>query len=162
LKFLNLTANFLRLSVFVACLAGVLSLVAAESLYVGDIVDDSVKRFDALTGDFLRNFVAPGSNDLHGPRGMIFDANHDLLVVDQNAGLPTNGEVLRFRGLDGAFLGDLVAEPMAPYAPRGMVMSPDGQVLYVADMGDFPDVGPELSGWDIALRRGRDVEDRAR
>jgi DNA-binding beta-propeller fold protein YncE len=119
--------------------------LGAESLYIGDILGNSVKRFDATTGVFLGDFVAPGSNGLFGPRGMVFDSNHDLVLVDQNVGQPTNGEVLRFSGVDGSPDGILVPDSVAPLAPRGAVLSPDRQVLYVADMGDFPD-GPEVPG----------------
>ena len=84
---------------------------------------------------------------MFGIRGLIFDAGKNLLAGDQNVIQPTNGEVLRDSGDDGSFLGALVPEPTAPLAPRGMVLSPDRQVLYVADMGDFPEVGdPTIGG----------------
>jgi DNA-binding beta-propeller fold protein YncE len=77
---------------------------------------------------------------------MIFDSNHDLLLVDQNVGQPTNGEVLRFSGVDGSPAGILVPDTTAPLAPRGAVLSLDRQVLYVADLGDFPDGDPIPGG----------------
>jgi DNA-binding beta-propeller fold protein YncE len=64
-------------------------------------------------------------------------------LVDQNVGQPTNGEVLRFNGVDGSPDGIVVPDSTAPLAPRGAVLSPDRQVLYVVDMGDF---GPEVPG----------------
>ena len=121
----------------------------ADNLYVGNNVSrfsssgrlidvkSSVLRFDAASGAYVDTFVASGSGNAYGFRGLVFDANRDLIAVDQNVGQPTNGEVLRYRGADGVFLGALVPEPAAPYAPRGAVLSPDRQSLYVADMGDF-------------------------
>jgi hypothetical protein len=83
------------------------SLAHADSLYVGDGDDDSVKRFDARTGKYLGNFVAPSSGGLEGPRGMIFSKG-SLLVVNQNASANFAGEILRYRN-NGSFLNALVA-----------------------------------------------------
>ena len=109
---------------------------AADSLYVGDQTDPSasdntVKRFDAETGDFLGAFVTLNSGDLHGPRGLIFD-HARLLVVNQNQDLePLSGAVLRYNGKTGAFLKAIVpatdtsfpdADPNAPRVPRGVVL----------------------------------------
>ncbi|WP_280349661.1 NHL repeat-containing protein [Pseudomonas sp. BN414] len=114
-----------------------------DILYVGDSGDNSVKRFDAVTGRFLDvdlnpandpdAFVRPGSGGLAGPRGILLDGN--LLVVNQNVNLGIPGEVLRYDSLTGAFLGKLVSSgnKNAPFVPRGIVR--DGNdVLYVAEL----------------------------
>lgn len=128
----------MALAMFGPCAA----LAQADNLYIGDASDDSVRRFDATTGAFVDTFVSPGSGGLFGVRGMIFDSDHNLLVVDQNVDQPTNGEVLRYSGADGSFMNAKVPEPIAPYAPRGIVSGHDG-LLYVADMGgvDSPPLG---------------------
>jgi DNA-binding beta-propeller fold protein YncE len=123
-----------------------------DSLYIGDAGDDTVKRFNALTGAYLGVFVTSGSGGLHGPMGLIFDdrggLNSDLLIANQNAELPIPGAVLRYRRPDGAFLGALVptTDPDAPFAPRGMVLGKH-HILYVADLGDdaFP---PRVARYD--------------
>lgn len=105
----------------------------ADSLYVGDAGDDSVKRFDAQTGQFLGTFIHVG---LHGPRGILRPA--DFLVSNQNVSQSIAGEIDRFSSLDGKSLGPLVAQnnnPNAPFAPRGIILSPDQRTLYVADIG---------------------------
>ncbi|MFJ7509721.1 hypothetical protein ACIQW7_09705 [Peribacillus simplex] len=111
--------------------------IRKDFLYIGDGSDDTVKTFDAETGRFLGSFVAPGSNGLHGPRGLLFDHVGNLLVTNQNVGQPQNGNVLKFNGQTGAFLGELVQSnaPGAPFAPRGIVLSKQN-ILFVADMGD--------------------------
>ena len=111
-----------------------------DFLYIGDSFDDTVKTFDPKTGKFLGTFVAPNSGNLHGPRGLIFNHEGNLLVSNQKVGQPENGDVLKFNGQTGAFLGELVrsAEPGAPLAPRGIVLSKHN-VLFVADVGDFFD-----------------------
>jgi hypothetical protein len=54
----------------------------ADSVYIGDGGDNTVKRFDAETGTFLGVFVTPSAGGLDGPRSPIFDrpagdCNHD-------------------------------------------------------------------------------------
>src|ERR1700731_5322108 len=94
-----------------------------DFLYVGDGFDDTVKRFDAISGRYLGLFVTPRSGGLHGPRGLIFDGKGHLLVVNQNVFEPFNGEVIRYNAHNGFFESALVPKesPDAPFGPRGMV-----------------------------------------
>jgi DNA-binding beta-propeller fold protein YncE len=109
-------------------------LLAGDVLYIGDAADDSVKGFDAHTGEYLGTFVAAGAGGLHGPRGMIFRNPGTLLVANQNVDQPFNGEALRFNGQTGALTNALVpaSNADAPFAPRGMVVKDNA--LYVADL----------------------------
>ena len=118
----------------------------ADSLYIGDqnadASDNTVKRFDADTGEFLGDFVTSNSGGLMGPRGLIFDHPGRLDVVNQNQGLdPLSGEILRYNGKTGAFLKAIVpatdtslpnANPNAPFLPRGMVLW-NHKVLFLAE-----------------------------
>lgn len=124
----------------------------ADSLYVTDQEDNTVKRFDANTGKYLGSFVTPEDNGgLVGPRGLVF-SNGKLVVVNQNAGEPFAGEILSFNGKSGAFLDAIVpckevapfsrtCDPDAPFLPRGLIRG-QGNKLLVAnytsdDSGDF-------------------------
>lgn len=108
----------------------------AQALFIGDAGDNSVKQFDA-SGTYVWPFVASGAAAarLHGPRGMIF-TDGQLVVVNQNVNTPYPGEVLRFDGTTGTFVGKLVASSdlHAPFAPRGIVRGGPGNQFYVADM----------------------------
>jgi hypothetical protein len=108
----------------------------ADSLYISDGGDDTVKQFNAETGKYLGNFVPPGNGGLHGPRGLIFIGDK-LDVVNQNVGTPFNGEILQYRQNNGDFFAPLVSntDPNAPFAPRGLLRGP-GNTVYVADF-DF-------------------------
>jgi hypothetical protein len=145
IKYLRISTVSIAMLILTLVLSTTLPTSAkADSLFVGDQTDPSasgntVKRFDAATGTFLGAFVTTNSGGLHGPRGLIFSnsgdgENGDLLVVNQNQGLPLNGEVLRYDGQTGVFLKALIpaTNPNAPFAPRGMVLW-DDQVLFVAD-----------------------------
>src|ERR1700694_2039218 len=113
----------------------------ADSLYIGDIADNTVKRFDAKTGAYLGTFVASGSGGLAWPHGIIFVQNK-LDVVNQNVNTIFNGNVLQYSGDYGAFLGPLFSDtdPNAPFDPRGIILGSSHSV-YVADLGNLPAEG---------------------
>jgi hypothetical protein len=119
------------------------SAIGADSLYVGDGSDDTVKRFDAETGRFLGAFVTHSDKrQLNGPRGMVFDADRNLLVVNQNVDKKRPGEILRYDGETGALLDRLVPrkDANAPTVPRGLVRRQD--FLFVAEFSTGVDLPP--------------------
>lgn len=109
---------------------------ASDALYVADVANDSVKKFNAKTGAFEGAFVTPASGGLFGPRGIVFGKQGNLLVANQNVDQPFAGEIFRYAKGTGAFIGAAVPKtnPNAPYAPRGIV-SKSGKI-FVADMGE--------------------------
>lgn len=140
------TPRYLRVLFMALALMEVLVMrtaFSADILYIGDAADDTVKRFDTDTRQFLDAdadlsndpdaFVRSGSGGLTGPRGILFDGN--LLVANQNVNLKIPGEILRFNGQTGAFQGALVptSDKNAPFTPRGIVLGLN-QVLHVADL----------------------------
>ena len=100
----------------------------SDILYVGDVVTNTIKRFNAQTGSRLSGgsssgvFLKQGSGGLDGPRGILVKSDR-LLVVNQNVNQTFAGEVLRYKLNDGAPDGALIssADEDAPFAPRGMV-----------------------------------------
>lgn len=108
--------------------------IRRDFLYIGDVSDNTVKRFNAVTGEFHDAFVTSGSGGLNGPIGLIFNHKSKLLVSNQNFG-SENGNVLKYHGKTGAFLDELVSSDQdgAPFAPRGIVLS-NKDVLFVADL----------------------------
>ena len=65
---------------------------------------------------------------------MVIDGDR-LLVVNQNVNTHLSGEVLAFDKETGASLGAVVAESdkNAPYVPRGIVLGPEGDDLFVGN-----------------------------
>jgi hypothetical protein len=118
------------------------SRAGSDFLYVGDgkgtADGDTVKRFDANSGKYLGVFVkkdSSGTNPgepLIGPRGLLFNHQGELLVVNQNVFQQQNGTILRYNGKTGDFLAALVpfSDPNSPVAPRGIVLGK--QYLFVA------------------------------
>ncbi|WP_394138816.1 YncE family protein [Cytobacillus oceanisediminis] len=95
------------------------STAGQDFLYIGDGSDNTVKTFDPETGEFLGSFVVPRSGGLNGPRGLLFDHGADLLVANQNV-RRNNGNILKYSGQSGRFLGELVSskEKDTPHSPR--------------------------------------------
>ena len=111
-----------------------------------------MKRFDAETGEYSGTFVQTGRGHLKGPRGLIFDHEGFLLASNQNVNTGKNGSVNKYVGQTGAFIDELVTfkQNGAPIAPLGMALSPDGKVLFVADIIDPDDNPGELRAYDAA------------
>jgi DNA-binding beta-propeller fold protein YncE len=109
----------------------------AEPLYIGDAADNSLKRFSAATGDF-HGATVKSKAGLHGPRGLVLDANGNLIVADQNFGTSTPGEILLYSTTTGKLLDRVVAhsDPNAPAVPRGLIRS--GHVIFVAELSTEP------------------------
>jgi hypothetical protein len=128
--------------------APAISAAYADTLYIGDDSDNTVKAFDASTGTYLGVFVnhngcprnpssPPPAGCLYGPRGLIFDGNGHLGVADQNANLlspnnPIAGAIFDYSATTGAFQSALIPynASNAPPAPRGIILY--GNTLFVA------------------------------
>ena len=125
---------------------------AADSLYIGDGNDNTVKRFGTTidaTGNFpYLGVFTFGYSGLHGPRGLIFNQSGNLVVANQNVMLNINGEILIYNGGSGKFLSTLVSStgPHAPPAPRGIVLGGPNSDLFVANQGPKSGSSPNGSG----------------
>jgi DNA-binding beta-propeller fold protein YncE len=145
---MKITNNLIQLTALIGIVLGLMvftvradALHQADSLYIGDGGDDSVKRFNARTGTYLGPLVSSQSNGLLGPMGLL-SKGKELLVVNQNLEQPFNGEVLRFNRSTGEFNGALVpcrddlnrpCDPDSPFAPRGLIKG-QRSTLFVADL----------------------------
>src|SRR6185437_16284265 len=79
-----------------------------DSLYVGDGADSTVKQFDAQTPNkYLGLLVKPKEGGLLGPRCLLVQSGR-LIVSNQNVGLASPGDILRYDLATGAFTGALV------------------------------------------------------
>ncbi|MEH7526269.1 hypothetical protein V7149_23830 [Bacillus sp. JJ1503] len=109
--------------------------IRRDFLYIGDVGDNTVKRFNAVTGEFHGNFVTSGSGGLNGPNGLIFNHLGNLLVSNPKVDQPESGNVLKYNGKTGAFLSELVTSVQegASFTPRGIILT-NNNILFVADL----------------------------
>jgi DNA-binding beta-propeller fold protein YncE len=137
---MNIT-RYLRIFFAILILAGLFptGIALADSLYIGDVGDNTVKRFDAGTGAFEVQFVQSTNPNLTGPRGLIFVNGNppNLLLVNQNVGTSKAGDIFRYNGDTGAFIDAIVFHNNkdAPFAPRGMVLS-NGTLFVASTVSD--------------------------
>jgi DNA-binding beta-propeller fold protein YncE len=100
------------------------------------VADNTIKIIDITDGEgqvLISKNNAEGDYRLKGPRGMVV-VDDTLLVANQNVNTGKRGEIIKFNVETGDFEGFLVKNSNrdAPWAPRGIVVSPDGGVVYVA------------------------------
>ncbi|WP_445250557.1 NHL repeat-containing protein [Microcoleus sp. OTE_8_concoct_300] len=130
---------------------------------------NNVLRFDGNTGNFLGEFIPPGSGGLSNPDQIVFgpdgngDDKSDIYVASGdkpgNSGEPTASAVLRYDGITGTFIDKFVGdnpntagdETGGLFRPYGLAFGPDGnfyvnsflryQILrYNGKTGQFIDV----------------------
>jgi hypothetical protein len=99
----------------------------ADSLYVSDQILNTVTQFDAVTGAFQRVLITADQGGMVGPNGIVVNpvASPELVVANQNAGLPINGDIRVFdEGQGGAPIAVLVpdSDKKAPSAPFGILL----------------------------------------
>lgn len=87
--------------------------------------NNTVRRFDGTTGDFLGVFVTSGSGGLASPRGLAFLSNGNLLVTSS-----TNNFVLEYDGATGAYIGAF-NQSIATLSAWGIRLGPDETIHLV-------------------------------
>lgn len=115
----------MRLGSFLGLILAVLPPAkAAQDLLVGSWGTHSIRRYSLATGQYLGDFVTPGSGGLNVPDGMDWGPDGNLWVSSS-----TSNSVLRYDGQSGEFLG---AFATGLNAPGNLKFGPDG-LLYVCN-----------------------------
>ncbi len=92
-------------------------------LLVASYNTNNIIAYDALTGDFIDNFIAAGSGGLVGPQAVVLGPDDNLYVAGAN-------RVLKYSGFDGSFIEEFVSAGSGGLVdPRGMVFRPNGSLL---------------------------------
>lgn len=101
--------------------------VLPSPLLVGNTRGNNVVSIDRQTGAYLKDFIPAGSGGLTDPDDLTFGPDGNLYV---SSGSNTGGQILRYDGKTGAFLG-IFAQSASLKRPYGNAFGPDGN-LYVA------------------------------
>jgi sugar lactone lactonase YvrE len=115
---------------------------------------NNVLRFDGNTGNFLGEFIPPGSGGLSNPDQIVFgpdgngDDKSDIYVASGedpgNPAEPTASAVLRYDGITGAFIDEFVGDNPNTAAdetgglsrPYGLAFGPDGNFYVSSFLSD--------------------------
>ncbi|HSF75052.1 MAG TPA: NHL repeat-containing protein [Microcoleus sp.] len=121
---------------------------------VGNSRGNNVLRFDGNTGNFIGEFIPPGSGGLFHPDTIVFgpdgngDDQSDIYVTSGdkpgNSGEPTASAVLRYDGITGAFIDKFVGdnpntavdETGGLFRPYGLAFGPDGNFYVSSFLSD--------------------------
>lgn len=125
-------------SIAIAISAAISSVIspAQSALLVSSSGDNSIKQYDELTGEYIRDFVTSGSGGLLNPQGLDFGPDGNLYVSSSN-----NSTVKKYNGVTGEYIGDFETSG-GLVAPEGLTFGTDGS-LYVTTLG-IP--GSEIPG----------------
>jgi len=121
---------------------------------VGNSRGNNVVRFDGNTGNYLGEFISPGSGGLSNPDTIVFgpdgngDDKPDIYVASGdkpgNSAEPTASAVLRYDGITGAFIDKFVGDNPNTAAdetgglsrPYGLAFGPDGNFYVSSFLSD--------------------------
>ena len=117
-------------SLFYSALALFASSLAHADLFVSSFTQNSVRRYDEATGNFLGTFIAAGSGGLSAPHRALFGPDGAFYVASAN-----NDRILRYDGVTGAFLGIFASAPQLDY-PVDMLWGPDGNLYVSSQLND--------------------------
>lgn len=111
---------------------GCTALAQARDLFVSSRNTNSIKRYDAETGEYLGDFVAPGSGGLVAPQEVLFKDDGHLLVTGRN-----NTSILEYDGTTGEYRGEF-SSGFTLRGPTKLTRGPDGY-LYVSQWDNTED-----------------------
>ncbi|WP_053221565.1 hypothetical protein [Limnoraphis robusta] len=107
---------------------GVNALPSQAALLVGNTEGNNILLFDEQNGEFLREFIAPGSGGLLSPDDLNFGPDGNLYITSGTT--PETSAILRYNGITGEFI-DIFASGNGLFRPYGAAFGPDGY-LYVS------------------------------
>ena len=100
----------------------VLGQQSEPELYVSSRGTDSIKRYNAITGAFIDDFVPSGSGGLDRPQQVAFDSDGHLYVTGFE-----NGFVKKYDGTTGEFIEDF-SKNYELVNPTKMTFHTDGMI----------------------------------
>jgi hypothetical protein len=113
-----------------------------DSFYVSDQILNTVTKFKGSNGDFQGVLITAAAGGTPGgnftPTGIVVNpvSPPELVVANQNAGTPLNGEIRVFDEASGAFKSVLVpaGDANAPFAPFAILLY-KGELLIADEAG---------------------------
>jgi len=112
-------------------------------LYVSDGANASVLRFDAMSGEFDREFVSPaGNGGLANPHSLRFGPDGRLYVASRGS-----NSVKRYDGTSGVYIDDFIPAGSGGPQGTGTIDQPAGLLFASVPFATpGPDINPGMNG----------------
>ncbi|MBW4508313.1 MAG: PEP-CTERM sorting domain-containing protein [Scytonematopsis contorta HA4267-MV1] len=111
-----------------------IGLEAANAvLLVGNTKGDNIVLFDEQNGNFLGEFITPGSGGLKAPDNLLFGLDGNFYVSSGDT--VENSAILRYNGTNGKFI-DTFATGGGLVRPYGTAFGPDGNFYVSSFLSD--------------------------
>ncbi|WP_040483932.1 Vgb family protein [Lyngbya aestuarii] len=143
---------------------GVSALPSQAALLVGNTEGNNILLFDEQKGEFLGEFITPGSGGLVSPDDLNFGPDGNLYVTSGTT--PETSSILRYDGMTGEFI-DVFAAGNGLLRPYGAAFGPDGylyvssflsdEILRFDSAGEFIDVFASGNGLPGGLNGPNDL-----
>ena len=105
-------------------------------IYVSSRLTNEIKRYDAVTGAFVDNFVKAGSGGLNKPRGIRFGPDGYLYVNSSGT-----DEVKLFDGLTGVYIETVLKDEVS--VPCGLAFDVHGHMCVASAKSNTVDPNPD-------------------
>lgn len=116
--------SFNKLSITLIGTAIGLTMPAQAALLVSSGGDNSIKQYDEVTGQYIRDFIASGSGGLSDPQDLALGLNGNLFVSSKG----TNS-VKEYSGTTGEFVRDFASSNSGLRDPIGLSFGEDGSLF---------------------------------
>lgn len=142
-KNIQMNSNFgkVLITLTVSTAIGFTTLPAQAALLVSSSGDNSIKQYDDVTGQYIRDFVTSSSGGLSSPAGLALGPNGNLFVSSRG----TNS-IKEYSGTTGDYIGDFVSADDGLRFPIGLTFAENGSLFVVGDT-PAPSINILLSGF---------------
>jgi gluconolactonase len=108
-----------------------------------DYTTGRIERVDLQTGEVTTLYTECDGNPLRGPNDLVFDATGNMWFTDTGKGLGRAHDLggLYYAAADGSWVREIAHHL---WTPNGVGLSPDGDVVYVAET-----ITGRLWAWDL-------------
>ncbi len=126
----RILSNFCKSSIALTIAAiSSTTLPVHAALLVSSGGDNSVKQYDEITGEYIRDFVISGSGGLLNPQGLTLGPNGNLFVV---SGV---GDIKEYSGTTGDYIRDFA------FSREGLTFTDDGSLFVTTERIPGADAG---------------------
>ena len=133
----RILGNFCKSSIALTIAAiSSITLPVQAALLVSSSGDNSIKQYDEITGEYIRDFVTSSSGGLLNPQGLTLGTSGNLFV----SSFGTNS-VKEYNSTTGEYIGDFVSSSSGLFRPQGLTFTENGNLFVTTSRIPGADAG---------------------